>query len=140
MSNRPDGKTNFSSHKVRSFESTIFHSDHFQVYEVIKKYLINIPNKRVIIVPHLSKEDVFDYSKNSFIQVIKISGHIIDETLKTLNDIDIFEVLYLFFENIFIELNMKELSFLYNSYNDDNLKITVMHKIYKNEKRILSLN
>lgn len=137
MSNRPDGKTNFSSHKVRSFESTIFHSDHFQVYEVIKKYLISNKNKRVVIVPHIYKEDVFDYSKNSFVQFIKISGHILDETV---NDIDIFEVLYLFFENIFIELNMTELSFLYNSYNDDNVNISVVHKIYKNEKRILSLN
>ena len=99
MSNRPNGKTNFSSHKVRSFESNIFYDDHFKLYEVIKTYLNNNVNKRLIITPSLSKKDVFDYSKNSFVQFIKVSGYILDDTI---NDNDVFESLYHFFEYIFI--------------------------------------
>jgi hypothetical protein len=128
MSNRPDGKTSFSTHKLRSFESNIFHSDHFKLYEVIKIYLLINLNKRVIITPSLSKKDIFDYSKNSFVQVIKVSGYILDDTI---NDNDIFEALYQFFEYIFLELDMKDLSFLYKSFNEDSSQKELVYKIFK---------
>jgi hypothetical protein len=132
MSNRPDGKTNFSTHKVRSFESNIFNSDHFKIYEVIKTYLTSNLNKRIIITPYLSKKDVFDYSKNTFIRIVKVSGHILDDTV---NDNDIFEVLYKFFEYIFIELDMKELCFVYKLFNEDSCQRETAYKIFKNEKK-----
>ena len=132
MSNRPNGKTNFSSHKVRSFESNIFYDDHFKLYEVIKTYLNNNVNKRLIITPSLSKKDVFDYSKNSFVQFIKVSGYILDETI---NDNDVFESLYHFFEYIFIELDMKDLSFIYKSFNEDSSQKELLYKIFKNKKK-----
>ena len=132
MSNRPNGKTNFSSHKVRSFESNIFYDDHFKLYEVIKTYLNNNVNKRLIITPSLSKKDVFDYSKNSFVQFIKVSGYILDETI---NDNDVFESLYHFFEYIFIELDMKDLSFIYKSFNEDSFCEELLYKIFKNKKK-----
>ena len=135
MSNRPDGKTNFSAHKVRSFESNIFKSDidNFKIYEVIKKSLINNSNKRIVITPYLSKKDVFDYSKNTFVQIIKVSGYILDETV---NDNDVFEVLYKFFENIFIELNMIELCFIYKTLNEDLSERETAYNIFKNEKKV----
>jgi len=132
MSNRSDGKTNFSSYKVRSFESSIPYSNNFHLFEIIKAYLSSNSNKKVIIKPSLSKEDTFDYSKNTFIPSIKIYGHILDETI---NDNDIFEELYLFFENIFIELDMKELHFLYKNFNEDPSQREISYKIFKNKKR-----
>lgn len=126
MSNRPDGKTNFSSCKVRSFESNIFNSDHFKICELIKTYLSTNLNKRVIITPYLSKNDVFDYSKNSFEQVVKVSGYMLDDTV---NDNDVFEALYQFFEYIFLSLNMKELYFIYKSFNEEYREVA--YKIFK---------
>jgi hypothetical protein len=132
MSNRADGKTNFSSHPVRSFESNIFYQDHFKIYTIIRTYLINNSNNRVIITPELSKRDVFDYSNHSFIKIIKVSGYILDDTV---NDNDVFETLYKFFENIFIELELKELHFVYKSFNEIFLAQETSYKIFKNEKK-----
>lgn len=128
MSNRPDGKTNFSYHKIRSFESNIIHQDHFKIYDIIRTYLINNKDNRVIITPELCKIDLFDYSKQTFIQAIKVSGYILDDKV---NNNDIFESLYRFFECIFIELDLKELHFVYKPLDEQETS----YKIFKNEKK-----
>jgi hypothetical protein len=112
MSNRPDGKTKFSSRKVRPFKSNVVYSNQFYLYEIIKLYLSSKLNKRILITPILSKADIFDSSIDGFVSCIKISGYISDDTV---NDNDVFEELYLFFENIFIKLELKELSFTYKN-------------------------
>jgi len=133
MSNRSDGKTNFSVHKFRTFNSTISHSNHFQIYEIIKSYLSNNTNKkRIIIKPSLSKEDIYDHNINTFVSSIRVSGYILDDNI---NDNDIFEALYLFFEYIFLQLDIKELYFIYNNLNEDPSERELIYKIFKNEKK-----
>ena len=135
MSNRPNGKTNFSYHMVRSFKSNICHPDHFKIYDVIRTYLINNKDNKdnkVIITPELYKIDVFDYSKQTFVQIIKVSGYILDDKV---NNNDVFESLYQFFENIFIELDLKELYFVYKSLDENFLTQETSYKIFKNEKK-----
>lgn len=132
MSNRPNGKTNFSYHMIRSFKSNICHPDHFKIYDVIRTYLVNNKDNKVIITPELYKIDVFDYSKQTFVQIIKVSGYILDDKV---NNNDVFESLYQFFENIFIELDLKELYFVYKSLDENFLTQETSYKIFKNEKK-----
>ncbi len=115
----------FSRCPVRTYEAIIKHDNHFEIYEKVKQWFADSKNKyKFIIKPRLTTEELF--SENKFKKYIVIKGYIEDINL---NDNDIFEEVYSFFEYIFIKMEMEELSFYMNSIENTNY----LFKIYKHK-------
>lgn len=109
MSNRPDGLSSYSIFPIKYYEAIIKHENHFAIYQKVKEWFEKrISKYKFIISIQLSKQDFFCTHSNDFKTYIKIQGQILEENI---SDNDIFEELYTFFEYLFIQLKMKELSF-----------------------------
>lgn len=123
---RPNGLSSFSSSSIRTYRGLIKHENHFEIYTNIKEWFQQRQHKNKYIFDMcISKVDFFCKYNNEFKNYIEIRGEIFDENV---NDNDVFEELYLFFEYLFINLKLKNLSF---SINDKIYKIThkIIHKI-----------
>lgn len=129
MSSRPSGLSSYSISSFRSYEAVIKYENHFTIYQKVKEWFEKRDSKyKFIINIRITKEDFFCIYSNEFKCYLKIYGQIFDENV---NDNDVFEELYSFFEFLFIELNMKELHFhISNMFHEENIV-----KIYKKDKK-----
>jgi hypothetical protein len=110
---RPNGLSSFSLSSIRSYESIIKHENHFLIYNLTKEWFQQRNSKyKLIIDIRLSKIDFFCTHNNDFKNYILINGQIHDDNV---NDNDVFEELYGFFEYLFINLKLKNLSFSINN-------------------------
>ncbi len=121
---RPDGLSTFVSHNLRSFECNIEINevcDKYKIFNTIKEYYKEY--KKILFIPHISDELFFCEKENIFKPSIRIHGIIEKEDI---NDNDVFEQVYKFFEAIFLVMQLSSLTFVFKGLDEQ--------KIYKIKK------
>lgn len=121
---RPDGLSTFISHNLRSFESNIEINDvcdKYKILNTIKSYYKEY--KKILFTPYISDELFFCNKECTFKSSIKIHGIIEKEDI---NDNDVFEQVYKFFERIFLDIQLSSLTFVFKGIDEQ--------KIYKIKK------
>ena len=115
--------SSFKSYEVRTFFSNIKCNklNNFDINIKVKEWMEK--NEKHIFEISLSNYETIFYEKE-YCPCIKISGFVEDENI---NDHDVFEKIYHFFEYLFIELNLPFLSFVFQN------------KVYKISKPIKNL-
>ncbi len=135
---RPSGKSKLTSYDYRYFESTIKCDDHYLIYQKVKEWFSL--NSSIIYEPILTKVDILDiilddhnhhnhHKEIKYKSCINIRGHIIDNKV---NDFDVFEELYNFFEFLFLELKVKEISFIFR--DSEEIKFHQISNVIKKNK------